>query len=65
MILYSTSTIKVQLLIDNKVYKEIEIELMKPIIGIDIGTSTSCIALMQYNKVDLIPDNATGERIIP
>ena len=64
MILYSTSTIKVQLLIDKKVNKEIEIELMKPIIGIDIGTSTSCVALMHYNKVDLIPDNATGERII-
>jgi heat shock protein 5 len=64
MILYSTSTIKLQLFIDDKLNKEIEIELMKPIIGIDIGTSTSCIALMHYNKVDLIPDNATGERII-
>ena len=64
MILYSTSTIKIQLIIDKKVNKEIEIELMKPIIGIDIGTSTSCVALMHYNKVDLIPDNATGERII-
>ena len=65
MTLHANSTIKIELLINNTKKKEIEIKLMKPIIGIDIGTSTSCTAIMYQNKVDLIPDNATGERIIP
>ena len=64
MTLYPNLKIRVQLLIDNTKKKEIEIELTKSIIGIDIGTSTSCIAIMNHNKVDLIPDIATGERII-
>ena len=64
MILDSDLNIRVKLVVDNKKKKEIDIDLTKPIIGIDIGTSTSCVAIMNRNKVDIIPDNATGERII-
>jgi len=33
--------------------------------GFDIGTTTSCAAIMRNDKVEIIPDHQTGSRIIP
>ena len=35
------------------------------IIGIDLGTIFSCVAIMRNKKVEIITDNTNGERIIP
>jgi len=34
-------------------------------IGIDLGTTTSCVAVWIGDKVEVIPDHQTGSRIIP
>ena len=35
------------------------------IIGIDLGTTNSCSAMFINNKLEVIPDQVTGKRIIP
>jgi L1 cell adhesion molecule like protein len=35
------------------------------IIGIDLGTTNSCSAMFINNKLEVIPDKLTGQRIIP
>jgi heat shock 70kDa protein 1/2/6/8 len=34
-------------------------------IGIDLGTTTSCVAVLIGDRVEVIPDHQTGSRIIP
>ena len=34
-------------------------------IGIDLGTTTSCVAVWIGDRVEVIPDHQTGSRIIP
>ena len=38
---------------------------MGKIIGIDLGTTTSCVAVWIGDRVEVIPDHQTGSRIIP
>ena len=37
----------------------------KPIIGIDLGTTYSCAAIIRNGKVDVIEDKQTGKKTIP
>ena len=37
----------------------------EPIIGIDLGTTFSCVAIMRNENVEIVPDNKTGEKLIP
>ena len=37
----------------------------EPILGIDLGTTNSCIAIWKNRKVEVIPDFKSGNRIIP
>ena len=34
-------------------------------IGIDLGTTTSCVAVWIGDRVEVLPDHQTGSRIIP
>ena len=38
---------------------------MKYVLGIDLGTTNSCIAIWRNYKYEIIPDENTGEKIIP
>ncbi len=40
-------------------------EVNEPIIGIDLGTKVSCAAIMRNGKIEIVPDNKTGEKLIP
>ena len=37
----------------------------EPIIGMDLGTTYSCAALMRNGNVEIIPDIKSGDKIIP
>ena len=39
--------------------------LSKPIIRIDLGTIFFCVAITRNEKVEIIEEKATGEKIIP
>ena len=37
----------------------------EPIIGIDLGTTNSCVSIIRNENVEIIEDKNTGERLIP
>ena len=34
-------------------------------IGVDLGTTTSCVGLMNDNKIEILEDSGNGSRLIP
>jgi len=51
-----------RLINSKKKYKKMNNE---PILGIDLGTTNSCIAIWKNNKGEVIPNSETGQRITP
>ena len=47
-------------LLDPLILKEKE-----PIIGIDLGTKFSCVGIMRNDKLEIIPEINSGDKIIP
>ena len=43
----------------------IEKEEKEPIIGIDLGTKFSCVGIMRNDKLEIIPEINSGDKIIP
>ena len=50
-------------LLDPLILKEKEEK--EPIIGIDLGTKFSCVGIMRNDRVDIVPEANSGDRIIP
>ena len=48
----------------NRIFRIITIKDMSKIIGIDLGTKTSCVSVMEGNEQVVIP-NAEGKRTTP
>ena len=42
-----------------------EKEEKEPIIGIDLGTKFSCVGIMRNDKLEIIPEINSGDKIIP
>ena len=38
---------------------------LKPIIGIDLGTTNSCAAIIRNNNANIIQDEKIGNKILP
>ena len=50
-------------LLDPLILKEKEEK--EPIIGIDLGTKFSCVGIMRNDKLEIIPEINSGDKIIP